>query len=199
MGCATKAEHAASAPLPGVGGATAVAGGPPRCKLVLLGDSGVGKSALVQRQCRGTFNPDMTVTVGAAFLAHTLSLPSGVAVKFEIWDTAGQERYESLAPLYYRGATAAAIVFDVSSEKSFARAQHWVAELQRHASQRPLMVLVGNKTDLPAEERAVTREAAAELADSNDMLYIETSAKTGSNVAALFELIAEHIAAPPPT
>jgi GTPase SAR1 family protein len=61
------------------------------------------------------------------------------------------------------------------------------------------MVLVGNKTDLPAEERAVTREAAAELADSNDMLYIETSAKTGSNVAALFELIAEHIAAPPPT
>lgn len=65
--------------------AAAAAGGPPRCKLVLLGNSGVGKSALVQRQCRGTFNPDMAVTVGAAFLAHTLTLPSGVAVKFEIW------------------------------------------------------------------------------------------------------------------
>lgn len=79
------ADHAAPAPLPGATGAAAVAGGRPRCKLVLLGDGGVGKSALVQQQCRGTFNPDMAVTVGAAFLAHTLSLPSGVSVKFEIW------------------------------------------------------------------------------------------------------------------
>ncbi|EFN55859.1 hypothetical protein CHLNCDRAFT_13076, partial [Chlorella variabilis] len=167
-----------------------------RCKLVLLGDSGVGKSCIVQRQCRGTFNPASSATVGAAFLAHTLALPSGQCIKFEIWDTAGQERYESLAPLYYRGATAAAVVYDVGSERSFRRAAHWVAELARNSAGTPLLVLVGNKSDLAQEERAVGGEEAAALAESNGMLHIETSAKTGSNVAALFELIAEHVAAP---
>jgi GTPase SAR1 family protein len=84
-------------------------------KLVLLGDSGVGKSCLVLRYVRNQFDPASKITVGAAFLSHNVSLPEGQTIKFEIWDTAGQERYLSLAPLYYRGAHAAAIVYDISN------------------------------------------------------------------------------------
>ena len=92
------------------------AGVPPaRVKLVLLGDSGVGKSCLVLRYVRNQFDPASKITVGAAFLSHNVSLPEGQTIKFEIWDTAGQERYLSLAPLYYRGAHAAAIVYDISN------------------------------------------------------------------------------------
>ena len=94
-----------------------------------------------------------------SFKVPALPLPSHCR------DTAGQERYESLAPLYYRGAHAAAVVFDVGSERSFRRAQHWVGELRRNAAGQPLLVLVGNKADLPLEERAVEAEEARALAD----------------------------------
>ena len=94
-----------------------------------------------------------------SFKVPALPLPSHCR------DTAGQERYESLAPLYYRGAHAAAVVFDVGSERSFRRAQHWVGELRRNAAGQPLLVLVGNKADLPQEERVVGAEKARALAD----------------------------------
>lgn len=166
MGCALSRDRGHSAGgLPGLGAAPPA--GPARCKLVLLGDTGVGKSCIVQRQCRGTFNPGSAVTVGAAFLAHTLTTPAGVPVKFEIWDTAGQERFEALAPLYYRGASAAAVVYDVSSQRSFQRARHWIGELRRNRGDSAVLVMVGNKADLPAEERAVRQEEAAALAESN--------------------------------
>ncbi|KAA6415240.1 MAG: ras-related RABF1-like [Trebouxia sp. A1-2] len=111
----------------------AAAAAVPRVKLVLLGDSGVGKSCLVLRYVRGQFDPTSKVTVGAAFMSHSVHLPDGTTIKFEIWDTAGQERYASLAPLYYRGASAAAVVYDITNEDTFAKAKHWVSELQKNA------------------------------------------------------------------
>lgn len=165
----------------------------PRVKLVLLGDSGVGKSCLVLRYVRGQFDPTSKVTVGAAFMSHSVHLPDGSTIKFEIWDTAGQERYASLAPLYYRGASAAAVVYDITNEDTFAKAKHWVSELQKNAGNNIVVVLVGNKTDL-AEDRVISEEEGQDYATRNNMLFVETSAKTAANTSELFELVARRIA-----
>ncbi|WOL05827.1 ras-related protein RABF1-like isoform X2 [Canna indica] len=154
--------------------------------LVLLGDSGVGKSCIVLRFVRGHFDPTSKVTVGASFLSQTLGLQDSTTVKFEIWDTAGQERYASLAPLYYRGAAVAVVVYDITSEETFRKAQYWVKELQKHASPGIIMALVGNKADLH-ENRAVSSQEAIEYAEKNGMFFIETSAKTANNIIQLFE------------
>ena len=107
-------------------------------------------------------------------------------------DTAGQERYASLAPLYYRGASAAAIVYDITSKDSFAKAKYWVKELQKNASEDIVIVLVGNKSDM-ADDREVTTEEAKEYAEENAMDHVEASAKTAHNVNEVFESIAAHL------
>ncbi|XP_030065411.1 ras-related protein Rab-5B isoform X2 [Microcaecilia unicolor] len=125
-------------------------------KLVLLGDMAVGKSSLVLRFVKGQFDEFQETTIGAAFLAQSVCLDD-TTVKFEIWDTAGQERYHSLAPMYYRGAQAAIVVFDITKPETFDRAKAWVKELQRQASPNIVIALAGNKADL-AEKRMVEYE-----------------------------------------
>jgi len=154
-------------------------------KLVLLGDASVGKSCLVVRFAKGEFYEYQEPTIGAAFLTQMVSLGSEV-VKFEIWDTAGQERYKSLAPMYYRGAAAAVVVFDITSKDSFDAAKAWVVELSNTDT---LIALAGNKADLEAN-RVIDRETARAYAESMNILYMETSAKTGQNVNELFHDIA---------
>lgn len=167
----------------------------PRVKLVLLGDTGVGKSCLVLRYVRGQFDPGSKVTIGAAYMSHSTTLDTGATVRFEIWDTAGQERYRSLAPLYYRGAGAAAVVFDITDTDSFAKAQYWVSELQKTASPDIVIVLVGNKADLEGQ-RAVSHSSAQSYADANGMLFVEASAKSSAGVAHIFEVVAAKLTAP---
>ncbi|KAM9387155.1 ras-related protein Rab-5A isoform 2-T2 [Phaethornis superciliosus] len=146
-------------------------------KLVLLGESAVGKSSLVLRFVKGQFHEFQESTIG---------------VKFEIWDTAGQERYHSLAPMYYRGAQAAIVVYDITNEESFARAKNWVKELQRQASPNIVIALAGNKADL-ANKRAVDFQEAQAYADDNSLLFMETSAKTSMNVNEIFMAIAKKL------
>ena len=122
-------------------------------KLVLLGESSVGKSSLVLRFVKGQFHEFQESTIGAAFLTQTVQIDD-TTVKFEIWDTAGQERYHSLAPMYYRGAQAAIVVYDLSNKETFQKAQTWVKELQRQASPSIVIALAGNKLDL-AQKRQV--------------------------------------------
>ncbi|KAL8166700.1 hypothetical protein V2J09_008199 [Rumex salicifolius] len=156
-------------------------------KLVLLGDMGAGKSSLVLRFVKGQFLEFQESTIGAAFFSQTLAV-NDTTVKFEIWDTAGQERYHSLAPMYYRGAAAAIIVFDITSTESFGRAKKWVQELQKQGNPNMVMALAGNKADLE-EKRIVSAEEARSYAEENGLFFMETSAKTALNVNDLFHEI----------
>ncbi|RQM18030.1 hypothetical protein DD237_001870 [Peronospora effusa] len=178
-------------------------------KLVLLGDTAVGKSCLVVRFVRDEFFEFQEPTIGAAFLTQTVGLEDGLTVKFEIWDTAGQgkfvqyksqcvqERYRSLAPMYYRGAAAAIVVYDVTNKDSFTGAKSWVKELQRRGDPNVVIALAGNKADLEAR-RNVEFEEAHQYAEDNDILHMETSAKTAVNVKDLFVAIAKRLPKNPP-
>ncbi|KAF2666597.1 rab5-like GTPase [Microthyrium microscopicum] len=182
-------------------------------KLVLLGEAAVGKSSLVMRFVNNDFQENKEPTIGAAFLTQKCPLPTRT-IKFEIWDTAGQERFASLAPMYYRNASAALVVYDITKPSSLTKAQHWVAELQRQASPGIVIALVGNKLDLAtpstspegadeaaedendddeADARKVPTKTAKAYADEDGLLFFETSAKTGENVAEVFTAIANAI------
>ncbi|KFM25884.1 Ras-related protein RABF2b [Auxenochlorella protothecoides] len=148
-------------------------------KLVLLGEMGSGKTSLVQRFVRGQYFENQESTIGASFFTKTIPEKH---VKFEIWDTAGQERYHSLAPMYYRGAASAVVVFDTTLASSFERAKKWVHELRQNVANPDLIIaLVGNKVDL-VDARAVAEADARNYAAETSLLYYESSAKTNVNV-----------------
>jgi small GTP-binding protein len=168
-------------------------GGPPlfSFKCVLLGDSAVGKSCLAVRFCRGDFWDYQEPTIGASFLSQSVAL-SDATVRFELWDTAGQERYRSLAPMYYRGAAAAVVVFDVTNRESFDGAKTWVKELQRRGEPNVVIALAGNKADVKTG-RAVEAEEAQKYAAELGLIYMDTSAKSNLNVKELFATIARKL------
>lgn len=164
-------------------------------KLVLLGESAVGKSSIVHRFVKNTFDDLRESTIGAAFLTQTITIPeSNTTVKFEIWDTAGQERYKSLAPMYYRNAHAALCVYDITSRLSFNKAQDWIKELKKQAPEGIIIALVGNKSDLD-DNREVEESEVEEYVqqhnelDGGSIITAECSAKTGDGVLEIFNKI----------
>ncbi|CAO2841507.1 unnamed protein product [Amaranthus hypochondriacus] len=163
-----------------------------QAKLVILGDMGTGKTSLVLRFVKGQFYDYQESTIGAAFFTEVLSINDG-NVKLDIWDTAGQERYHSLAPMYYRGAAAAVVVYDITSKESFEKARRWTQELLRQANPCIFTALVGNKADLH-EKREVDTEVAEQYARENGLHFFEASAKTAQNVNELFLQIAKTLA-----
>ncbi|KAL9716347.1 GTP-binding protein of the rab/ypt [Leucoagaricus gongylophorus] len=157
-------------------------------KLVLLGESAVGKSSLVLRFVKDQFDDYRESTIGAAFLTQTVTIDDQTTVKFEIWDTAGQERYKSLAPMYYRNANCAVVVYDITQSSSLEKARTWIRELQRQADPNIVITLCGNKTDLGAR-RQVSQEEAKKYADEEGLMWAETSAKSGEGVTEVFTAI----------
>uniref|UniRef100_A0A1L8DV73 Putative rab subfamily protein of small gtpase n=1 Tax=Nyssomyia neivai TaxID=330878 RepID=A0A1L8DV73_9DIPT len=145
-------------------------------KIVLLGAQGVGKTSLVVKYITNVYSKDVGPTIGATFFNCRINLED-IKVKMQIWDTAGQERFRSMAPLYYRGANAALLVFDLTNYASFGAVKTWVSELQRNVQEPMVLTLVGSKSDLEME-RAVAREEAAVYATSIGGNYFETSAIT---------------------
>ncbi|SCV00208.1 LANO_0F05754g1_1 [Lachancea nothofagi CBS 11611] len=168
-------------------------------KLVLLGDSSVGKSSIVHRFVKDSFDEFRESTIGAAFLSQTVKLEKhqDVTIKFEIWDTAGQERYKSLAPMYYRNANAALIVYDVTQPGSLVKAQSWVEELKHKVGDQDLVIcLVGNKLDLceaDSSVRQVEIDDAQTYAQEQHLLFHEVSAKTGAGIAKIFQEMGEKV------
>ncbi|CCH60085.1 hypothetical protein TBLA_0C02780 [Henningerozyma blattae CBS 6284] len=166
-------------------------------KLVLLGDSSVGKSSIVNRFVKDSFDELRESTIGAAFLSQTITLKNKTVIKFEIWDTAGQERYKSLAPMYYRNANAALVVYDITENDSLMKAQSWVDELKSKVGDENLVIcLVGNKIDLCDEDeskRVVLTKDAKDYADEQNLMFYEVSAKSGENVKEVFQVIGEKL------
>ncbi|AWU77909.1 hypothetical protein CAS74_002613 [Pichia kudriavzevii] len=167
-------------------------------KLVLLGESAVGKSSIVQRFVKNSFDELRESTIGAAFMTQSVKLTpqeigegdgDGVTIKFEIWDTAGQERYRSLASMYYRNAQAALVVYDITHPDSLNKAKYWIRELQKQANSDILIALVGNKKDLE-DQRKISNDDVVSLANEFNLLHFQVSAKTGENVNEMFKAIA---------
>jgi len=158
-------------------------------KVCLLGESGVGKSSIVLRFVSDSFKSALESTIGASFMTKRLEVDD-VSYQFQIWDTAGQEKYRSLSPMYYRGAAAAIIVYDVTREATFRTVKDWVRELKRNCTADMVIAIAGNKCDLN-DLREVRARDAEEYAQSIGALFIETSALSAVNVPQLFTAIAE--------
>ncbi|EJW02094.1 small GTP-binding protein domain [Edhazardia aedis USNM 41457] len=161
-------------------------------KIVLIGDSGVGKTNILLRLSQNVFFSDTKPTIGVEFDAKTFKLSEAV-VKAQIWDTAGQERYRAITSAYYRGTRGALLVYDVCKAFTLDNCmQYWLLQLKEHGDPRMVIALVGNKTDQEMY-REVSYERGKEIAERNKMLFFETSAKTGVNVENAFKLLMEEI------
>uniref|UniRef100_A0A914PRQ4 small monomeric GTPase n=1 Tax=Panagrolaimus davidi TaxID=227884 RepID=A0A914PRQ4_9BILA len=160
-------------------------------KILIIGESGVGKSSLMLRFVDDTFDPEISATIGVDFRVTTINIDNNF-VKLAIWDTAGQERFRTLTPSYYRGGQGIICVYDVSSRASFDKLGHWIAELDTYCTKSDAVkMLVGNKIDV--EGRVVTREEGLQFAKKHKMLFIEASAKTREGVQFAFEELIEKI------
>merc|ERR1712108_57459 len=143
-------------------------------KIVLIGDSGVGKSNLLSRFTRNEFNLESKSTIGVEFATRSLDY-EGKLIRAQIWDTAGQERYRAITSAYYRGAVGALLVYDIAKSITFKNVERWLSELRDNAAENIVIMLVGNKRDLrPLREEST--ETAKEFAEKNGLSFIETSA-----------------------
>lgn len=154
-------------------------------KVVLIGDSGVGKSNLLSRFTRNEFNLESKSTIGVEFATRSMQI-EGRRVKAQIWDTAGQERYRAITSAYYRGAVGALLVYDIAKHLTFENADRWLKELRDHSDANIVVMFVGNKTDLK-HMRSVPTEEGKAFAEKNNLLFIETSALDSTNVESAFQ------------
>ncbi|XP_032900771.1 ras-related protein Rab-42 [Amblyraja radiata] len=155
-------------------------------RIILLGDSTVGKSSLLKRFTGGTFSAVQDPTVGVDFYARLLEVEPGCRIKLQLWDTAGQERFRSITRSYFRNSVGGLLLFDVTNRHSFENVREWLKEVDAHVfPNKTIFVLVGHKSDL-VEERQVPRDEAEALAAALGLNYLETSAKDNSNVEEAF-------------
>jgi len=160
-------------------------------KLLLIGDSGVGKSCLLLRFADDTYTESYISTIGVDFKIRTIEL-EGKTIKLQIWDTAGQERFRTITSSYYRGAHGIIVVYDVTDQESFNNVKQWLQEIERYACESVNKLLVGNKSDLTTK-KVVDWTTAKEYADSLAIPFLETSAKNATNVEQAFMTMAAEI------
>ncbi|XP_042401668.1 ras-related protein RABA5a-like [Zingiber officinale] len=160
-------------------------------KIVMIGDSAVGKSNLLARFARNEFYSNSKSTIGVEFQTQKMLIDEK-EIKAQIWDTAGQERFKAVTSAYYRGAVGALLVYDISRRRTFENIGRWLNELQTHSDMNVVVILVGNKTDLKDAREVDTAEGKA-IAEAEGLFFIETSALDSSNVTAAFETVMKEI------
>lgn len=163
-------------------------------KIILIGDSGIGKTSLINQYINSLFSEKYLCTIGVDFMMKSIEIEETV-IKLQIWDTAGMERYRNITTSYYRGANAAIMAFDLSNRKSFENLKYWINLYLEHSNQiiSKMIVIVGNKADLESKKQ-VSKEDIEELMKTNpSFIYFEVSAKSGLNVELLFQSIAEKL------
>jgi len=159
-------------------------------KYIIIGDTGVGKSCLLLQFTDKRFRHDHDLTIGVEFGARLLSIDNK-PIKLQIWDTAGQESFRSITRSYYRGATGALLVYDISRRDSFGHVSRWLNEAREYSNPNMVIMLIGNKCDL--DRREVSYEEGANFAQKNGLVFLETSAKTAQNVEEAFVRTAKTI------
>ncbi|KAF3439819.1 hypothetical protein FNV43_RR18097 [Rhamnella rubrinervis] len=160
-------------------------------KVVVIGDSAVGKTQILSRFTKNEFCFDSKSTIGVEFQTRTVTI-KGKVIKAQIWDTAGQERYRAVTSAYYRGALGAMLVYDTTKRQTFDHVARWVEELRAHADSSIVIMLIGNKADL-VDLRAVPTEDAVEFSEDQGLFFSETSALNGDNVDSAFFRVLEEI------
>jgi len=158
-------------------------------KILLVGESGVGKSCLLLRYTENSFSDSFISTIGVDFKIKKVIL-NDRNVKLQLWDTAGQERYRTIVASFYRGANGILLTFDVTEPNSFLKVRHWLGEIKKNAPEGTCVALVGNKCDLE-DKRLITFKEASEFAEQNGLKYMETSAKTSDHVEEAFLMLAK--------
>ena len=157
-------------------------------KIVLIGDTSVGKTNILSKYLKGEFDPKSKSTVGVEFGVKNFKIENNI-VKVQIWDTAGEERYRSITNAYYKGAKGSLLVYDITNKKSFENVEKWISDLKANADEDISMILLGNKTDLE-DKRVVSTEEGKNKAEFYNLTFMETSALNGNNIQEAFnELI----------
>jgi len=161
-------------------------------KYIIIGDAAVGKSNLLLRYAHGQFKDEYQLTIGVEFGAKNISINDKI-YRIQIWDTAGQENFRSITRAYYKNSVCALVVYDITNRDSFNNISNWVEDCKNQSPKTIFMVLVGNKSDLN-DKRVISVDEGKELAEKYNMIFFETSAKTGENVELIFFKSAEEIA-----
>ena len=154
-------------------------------KYIIIGDAAVGKSNLLLRYVHGQFKPEYQLTIGVEFGAKNIQINDKI-FRIQIWDTAGQENFRSITRAYYKNSVCACVVYDITNIQSFNEISTWVEDCRKHSPKTVLFVLLGNKSDLE-NERKVTYDEGEKLAKKYNMIFMETSAKSGQNICKIFD------------
>ena len=160
-------------------------------KYIIIGDSSVGKSNILLRYVHNSFNPEFLTTIGVEFGAKNIEINKKI-FRIQIWDTAGQENFRSITRAYYKNSVCALIVYDITNRSSFENIISWIEDCKGQSPKSIFIILVGNKNDLE-NERQVSYEEGLEFAKNNNIVFFETSAKTGKNISELFQTSAIEI------
>ena len=160
-------------------------------KICLLGDVNVGKTSIASRFCKNSFNENYINTIGGAYQQQNIVLNNGAKIKLHIWDTSGQDRFRSMTNLYYRDAQVAILTYDVTNEQSLESLNYWLNELNDKVEiDNMILCLAGNENDVDASKKTVPTSKGKAFAEEHNMIFYETSAKTGAGVKELFQAIA---------
>ena len=161
-------------------------------KLVIIGDSGVGKSSILLRFADDTFTDNYYSTIGVDFRFKCVDIGERKC-KLQIWDTAGQERFKTVTSAYYRGADGIIIVFDQTDRESFNNVQNWIDDISKYSTEEPAKLIIANKDDIPNERKSVKMEDISELEKKTGLEVIKTSAKTGENIDYAFKKLTQKL------